>query len=108
MKNPTQMIETQSLAQAAATDAVKAQVQAGKPNRGMPKTRHVATVADVIYEILVADGFIADGADSKDVRQTLRAALSGSLLNASQFRQELEKSGVLVKETALDTEYGVE
>ena len=94
------MLEIQSAAQAAAVDAVKAQIAKGLPNRGMNKQRHGAVVAYVANEML-------ESFTGEDPKTILRATFSGSLLNASQLRQDLEKSGVLVKETAIDTEYGV-
>ena len=109
------MSEIQADAFTAAVSVVKAQIAKGAPNKGMSKARHVAVVADVVVEMLgthfpVAD--VKDGpVDAEDVwnRKVLRAALSGSLLNASQLRQELEKTTppTLVKETALNNEYSV-
>lgn len=99
------LLEIQAAAQQAAVDVVKAQIAKGAPTKGMTKARHVAVVADVVHEILAS---FADPADDKSVRTVLRAALSGSLLNASQLRQDLEKLGVLVKEGPLTAEYGVE
>ena len=103
MKDTTKL-EIQAAAAAAAIDAVKAQIAKGQPNKGMSKARHVATVAQVIDEMLRSFDDTDDDGDLFQ-RRVLQAALSGSLLNASQFRQELEKDGVLVKETALSNEY---
>lgn len=102
-------LEIQAAAGQAAKDMVKAQIAAGKPNKGLSKARHAAIVADVTQEVYASFLGEGDPADAeKDMRLILRAAYSGSLLNASQLRQELEKAGILVKEQALSSEYGVE
>lgn len=102
-------LEIQAAAGQAAKDMVKAQIAAGKPNKGLSKARHAAIVADVSEEMASSFAGSTGEADaSKELRLILRAAYSGSLLNASQLRQELEKAGILVKEQALSSEYGVE
>jgi hypothetical protein len=103
--NQTKMLEVVAAAQAAAVDVVKQQVADGKPTQGMPKPRHVAVVADVVLEMLGSFPAPAGEDEGRWQRLVLRAALSGSLLNASQLRQELEKGGVLVKETPLSSQY---
>lgn len=101
------MIEIQEAVKMATVDVVKAQIAKGAPNKGMSKARHIATVADVVVEVLASFDAPAGEDQEKWQRQVLRAALSGNLLNASQLRQDLEKAGVLVKETALVNEYAV-
>lgn len=105
------VLEIQNAAKVAAVDVVKAQIAKGLPNKGITKARHAAIVADVATEMI--ESFMtanaSDGvAFNKDMREVLRAAFSGDLLNASQLRQNLEKAGVLVKEVGLSSEYGVE
>jgi hypothetical protein len=101
------LLEIMTSAQQAAADAVKKQIAAGAPNRGMPKARQVAVVAYVIQEVLASHVYSATAEADLEVEQkeVLRAALSGSLLNASQFRQELEKAGVLEVETPVSSQY---
>ena len=102
-------LEIQSASFKSAQDIVRAQVAAGKPNKGMTKQRHMAVVADVAVEMLESFG---NAEDTKLNREVLRAAFSGSLLNASALRQELEGKGgrevILMKDdTVLSDEYGV-
>jgi hypothetical protein len=101
------MLEILALAQLSAVDAVKKQIAAGTPKRGMPKARHVAVVAYVIQEVLASYVYTATAEADLEMEQkeVLRAALSGSLLNASQLRQELEKAGVLEVETPVSSQY---
>ena len=101
------LLEIQTNAQQAAADAVKKQIAAGASNKGMPKARQVAVVAYVVQELLASVGALASDSDEDNakVKEILRAALSGSLLNASQFRQELEKAGVLEVETPVSSQY---
>lgn len=98
-------LEIQTAAKEAAMDVVKAQIAAGKPKKGMSKARHGAVVADVTAEMLAS---FADLNDEKSMREVMRAAYSGSLLNCSQLRLELEKAGILEKDTAVSSEYGVD
>jgi len=89
----------------AAKDVVKAQIAKGAPAKGLSKARHAAIVADVTAEMLAS---FADQGDAKSMRLVMRAAYSGSLLNASQLRQQLEKADILDEEGKLSAEYGVE
>ena len=101
------VLEIMTSAQSAAVDAVKKQIAAGASCKGMPKARQVAVVAYVIQEVLASYVYVATEEAALEVEQkeVLRAALSGSLLNASQFRQELEKAGVLEVETPVSSQY---
>ena len=101
----TKLIEIQNAVKQTTEDVVKAQIAKGAPDRGLNKQRHMAIVADVSHEMLAS---YADVNDDRSVREVLRATYSGSLLNASQLRQELEKAGVLKRETALSGVYGVD
>ena len=93
---------------AIAKGEVQKQIAKGSPNRGMPKARHVAITADVIHQILAEFGPPTGEDAAKWQRMALRAALGGSLLNCSQFRQDMEKAGMLEKEAKmLNSEYGV-
>ena len=106
--NEAKMQEIATRAMAIAKGEVQKQIAKGSPNRGMPKARHVATTADVICQILLEFGPPTGEDAIKWDRMVLRAALGGSLLNCSQLRQDLEKAGLLEKETKmLDSEYGV-
>lgn len=108
------LLEIQAASTAAVKDMVKAQIKAGSPNKGITKTRHMAIVADVAEEMLAsfgptdADKAVEGFDESKWNRKVLRAAFSNSILNASQLRQDLEKADILVKETTLSSEYGVD
>lgn len=106
--NQNQAKEIAAASQVASRDIVKAQIGKGAPSAGMSKTRHVAVVADVAAEMLASFPAPAGEDEQRWHRLVLRAALSGDLLNASQFRQALEKEGVLAKEQVLASEYGVE
>ena len=99
------VIEIQEAAMQAAKDVVRAQIAKGAPDKGMSKARHAAVVADVTQEMLAS---FAEPGDSKSMRLIMRAAFSGSLLNASQLRQQLEKAGVLKPEGAISSEYGID
>ena len=101
--------EIREAAHKAAVDVVKAQIAKGAPSKGMDKKRHVATVADVVAEMVGSFPKPEAEDDARWLRLLMRAALSGHLLNASQFRQALEHKdcAVLTKETAIDDEYGV-
>ena len=102
------MVEIQTAAFKSAQDVVKAQIASGKKDHGMPGIRHIAVVSDVIVEILESYG---KNEDTNWNREVLRAALSGSMLNASALRQDLEgkhKNEVILRvETALENEYGI-
>jgi hypothetical protein len=96
-----------------AQDVVKAQIAAGKPNHGLPGIRHIAVLADVTVEVLqshVPELDISGEVETK-IREVLRAAFSGSMLNASALRQRLEGSkgkdeAILVVDTdALENQY---
>ena len=101
----SKVIEIQEAVVQAVKDVVKAQIAKGAPDKGFSKTRHAAVVADVVAEMLAS---YAEPGDSRQARVVMRAVFSGSLLNASQLRQQLEKAGVLKAEGALSAEYGVE
>jgi hypothetical protein len=96
--------------QVLAANYVQKQIGAGMPDKGMPKARHVATVAHVVQAILAEHQYEAteEVALGKEQGEVLRAALSGSLLNASQFRQKLEDDLVLEKQESLSSQYVVE
>jgi len=105
--NQEMMLAVQQAAQLAAVDVIKAQIVKGAKKQGIDKKRHVAVVADVVNE-MVESYPVPDGQDASEwLRRLMRAALSGSLLNASQLRQQMEKAGVLDKEMSVDDEYGV-
>lgn len=110
MMNEVMMKEVASAAQQAVRDIVKRQVAKGAPNQGVSKERHVAIVADLVEEMVVSFPNRSGGSldDSKWMRLVLRAALSGDVLNASQLRQNLEKEGVLSKESPLANQYRVD
>ena len=98
------VLEIREAAQQAAVDAVKAQIAKGAPGKGLDKARHVAVVAYVVNEI--SSAYCTTG-DDDETKAVLRAAFSGSLLNASQLRQELEKAKVLEPAGKLDQQYDV-
>lgn len=101
------MTEIQESTSLAVKDVVKGQIAKGAPNKGLSKTRHAAIVADVVAEILAS--YPQQGEDgARWQRLVMRAAFSGSLLNASQLRQQLEKAGILAPEGTMSSEYGVE
>lgn len=101
------MTEIQESTTQAIKDIVKAQIAKGAPNKGISKTRHAAIVADVVSEILTS--FAQQGEDEgKWQRLAMRVVFSGSLLNASQLRSQMEKAGILVPEGTMSSEYGVE
>jgi hypothetical protein len=106
--NEKTMSEIATQAAEYAKDVVKGQVAKGLPNQGLSKARHVAIVADVLNEMLESYPAPADADESKWRRLVMRAACAGSLLNASQLRQELEKAGILSKTQTISSEYGVE
>jgi predicted house-cleaning NTP pyrophosphatase (Maf/HAM1 superfamily) len=89
-------------AQQHAKDVLVQQIANGKPDKGITKARHAAILAAVAVEMVESFGKPEDSAHNRAV---LRAAYAGSLLNPSQFRQEMEKAGVLKKASALDTDY---
>jgi hypothetical protein len=97
--------EIQEAVVQAVKDVVRGQIAKGAPDKGLSKTRHAAIVADVVAEMLAS---YAEPGDSRQARVVMRVAFSGSLLNASQLRQQLEKAGVLKAEGALSAEYGVD
>lgn len=103
------MLEIRNAAFQAAVDAVKKQVAAGSPKKGLDKARHVAVMAYVVDEMLGSFGFDEKGTqlESNELKAVFRAAFSGSLLNASQLRQEMEKAGVLEKTEAIASQYDV-
>lgn len=108
----SKMLEIQDAAVQSAKDAVKAQVAKGLPDTGISKARHLAIVAYVTVEMLAS--FDPETEDEKKLsledwqKQVLRAAYSGSLLNCSQLRQDMEKAEVLKKSsTMLVTQYEV-
>ena len=101
------MTEIQEATSLAVKDVVKGQIAKGAPNKGLSKTRHAAIVADVVTEILAS--YPQQGEDgARWQRLVMRAVFSGSLLNASQLRQQLEKAGILAPEGTMSSEYGVE
>ena len=105
-------LEIQTAAFKSAQDIVKGQIAKGSPNHGMPKDRHLAVVADVAIEMLESYGKTGDtDEDTKYNREVLRAAFSGSLLNDSALRQDLEGKGdrevIFIKATPLTGQYGV-
>ena len=105
--NQQLMIEIQEATSLAVKDVVRAQIAKGAPNKGLSKTRHAAIVADVVAEILAS--YPQQGEDgARWQRLVMRAVFSGSLLNASQLRQQLEKAGILAPEGTMSSEYGVE
>ena len=105
--NQQLMTEIQEATSLAVKDVVKAQIAKGAPNKGLSKTRHAAIVADVVAEILAS--YPQQGEDgARWQRLVMRAVFSGSLLNASQLRQQLEKAGILAPEGTMSSEYGVE
>lgn len=105
--NQQLMIEIQEATSLAVKDVVRAQIAKGAPNKGLSKTRHAAIVADVVAEIL--GSYPQRGEDgARWQRLVMRAVFSGSLLNASQLRQQLEKAGILAPEGTMSSEYGVE
>ena len=106
--NEAQMKEIAAQAAQAAIDVVKSQVGKGLPAQGISKARHIAIVADVAEEILESYPAPAGSDESKWRRLVLRAAFAGSLLNASQLRQELERAGILSKQATISSVYGVE
>lgn len=103
-------ISIQRSAMQAAKDVVLTQIAKGAPNKGMNKARHGAVVADVVQELLESFDAPENCPPDKWARLVMRAAFSGSLLNASQLRQDLEKSEppVLMKEGAISSDYGIE
>lgn len=105
--NQALMTEIQEATSLAVRDVVKGQIAKGAPNKGLSKTRHAAIVADVVAEILAS--YPQQGEDgARWQRLVMRAVFSGSLLNASQLRQQLEKAGILAPEGTMSSEYGVE
>jgi|GEM_PF-4347586 len=105
--NQELMTEIQEATSQAVRDIVKGQIAKGAPNKGLSKTRHGAIVADVVAEILAS--YPTQGEDeARWQRLVMRAVFSGSLLNASQLRQQLEKAGILAPEGTMSSEYGVE
>ena len=92
----------------AIVDVVRGQVAKGLPKQGVSKARHGAVVADVVVELLESFPAPAGEDETRWQRLVLRAAFSGSILNASQLRQELEKAGVLEKDVPISSEYSVE
>ena len=105
--NQALMTEIQEATSQAVKDVVRAQIAKGAPNKGLSKTRHAAIVADVVAEIL--GSYPTQGDDeARWQRLVMRAVFSGSLLNASQLRQQLEKAGILAPEGTMSSEYGVE
>ena len=107
--NQQLMTEIQEATSIAAKDVVRAQIAKGAPNKGLSKTRHAAIVADVVAEILAS--YPTRGEDNDEARWqrlVMRVVFSGSLLNASQLRQQLEKAGILAPEGTMSSEYGVE
>lgn len=102
------MLEIQEAASQAAKDVVKTQIAKGAPSKGISKARHAAIVADVTQEMLASFPAPDDCPPDKWARLVMRAAYSGSLLNASQLRQQLEKAGILQAEGAIASEYGID
>ena len=105
--NQELMTEIQEATGLAVKDVVRAQIAKGAPNKGLSKARHAAIVADVVAEILAS--YPQQGEDgARWQRLVMRAVFSGSILNASQLRQQLEKAGILALEGTMSSEYGVE
>jgi epoxyqueuosine reductase QueG len=104
MLDNAKVLEVREATMEAVKDAVKAQIAKGSPTEGMPKARHIVVVAYALDEVL---GAYCGSGDEDERRAVLKAALSGSLLNASQLRQELEKAGVLTATKGLTSQYDV-
>ena len=122
-------LEIQSAAFEAAQQVVLDQISKGNPDHGMPKERHVATVADVAIEMLESYGQIpgeevevkvgdktekvklTDDEVTKWNRLVLRATFSGCILNDSALRQNLEgkhnNKVILSAVPTLSKNYGV-
>jgi len=108
--NEVQMQVIAARAATVAKQVVQKQVGNGSSKQGMTKARHVAVVADTLIAVLIENAAAPEGIEQvKWDRMVLRAALGGSLLNSSQLRQDMEKAGVLEKETkTLGGEYGID
>ena len=106
--NQQLMTEIQEATSQAVKDVVKGQLARGATNKGLSKTRHGAIVADVVAEILTSYPTPQGEDDTRWQRLVMRAVFSGSILNASQLRQQLEKAGILAPEGTMSSEYGVE